>query len=64
VSVWDRRTWRALPQPHRFDVLDITSSEDVKKWARSVIETNGAPDLVINNASKRQEVCTVTWCQV
>ena len=50
-----------FPSPHRFDVLDITSSEDVKTWARSVIETNGVPDLVINNASICNDASKRSW---
>ncbi|MHC2071058.1 SDR family oxidoreductase [Bremerella sp. T1] len=37
--------------PHRFDVVDVTNWHDVKKWHRSVVETFGVPDLLINNAA-------------
>jgi NAD(P)-dependent dehydrogenase (short-subunit alcohol dehydrogenase family) len=42
---------RAHPAPHRFDVLDMTRADDVAAWARAVIETHGAPQLLLNNAA-------------
>ncbi|MEL7059185.1 MAG: SDR family NAD(P)-dependent oxidoreductase [Acidobacteriota bacterium] len=36
--------------PHRFDRVDVTDDEAVRRWAVSVLETHGAPDLLINNA--------------
>lgn len=41
---------RSFPAPHRFDVVDVSRPEDVRIWAAEVVETRGAPDLVINNA--------------
>ena len=35
---------------HRFDSVDVTQCDAVTAWAHSVIETHGAPDLVVNNA--------------
>jgi NAD(P)-dependent dehydrogenase (short-subunit alcohol dehydrogenase family) len=50
-----------FPIPHRFQALDVTSSKDVEKWAQSVIETNGIPDLVINNASICNDASKRSW---
>jgi len=36
---------------HSFDYLDVVSDEDVKGWARRVIASHGAPDLLLNNAA-------------
>ncbi|QDU29164.1 3-oxoacyl-[acyl-carrier-protein] reductase FabG [Anatilimnocola aggregata] len=37
--------------PHRFDVLDVSSEPDVRRWAESVLANSDAPDLLINNAA-------------
>ncbi|HIK43705.1 MAG TPA: SDR family NAD(P)-dependent oxidoreductase [Leptolyngbyaceae cyanobacterium M65_K2018_010] len=41
---------QAYPPPHRFAALDIGDDQAVKTWAASVLETDGEPDRVINNA--------------
>jgi NAD(P)-dependent dehydrogenase (short-subunit alcohol dehydrogenase family) len=41
----------AYGAPHRFDAVDVTDDGRVGEWAASVIETHGAPDLLINNAA-------------
>lgn len=46
----DRLT-REFGSPHRFDVVDVADHRSVEKWARSVLESHGAPDLLINNAA-------------
>ena len=51
----------SFPSPHRFDVVDVTSSGDVKAWARSVVDTNGVPDLVVNNASVCNDASKRSW---
>lgn len=37
--------------PHIFDVVDVSNDEQVKLWAKKVISTIGAPDILINNAA-------------
>ena len=37
--------------PHDFDTVDVASDEQVKAWARRVLKTHGAPDLLLNNAA-------------
>lgn len=41
----------ALGGPHRFDAVDVSDSAAVAAWATSVLETHGAPDLLVNNAA-------------
>ena len=36
--------------PHRFDMVDVASAEDVDSWAASLPAELQAPDLLINNA--------------
>ncbi len=36
--------------PHDFYEVDVASDEEVKSWASLVVNTHGAPDLLINNA--------------
>ena len=38
------------PSPHRFDTVDVADWSQVQCWAKAVLEQNGPPDLVINNA--------------
>jgi NAD(P)-dependent dehydrogenase (short-subunit alcohol dehydrogenase family) len=38
-------------EPHRFAVVDVVSNEQVAAWAREVMATHGAPDLLLNNAA-------------
>lgn len=40
-----------FPQNHRFDVVDVSSADDVAKWSSAVLRTWGTPDLLINNAA-------------
>lgn len=36
---------------HRFDVVDVAHKAAVKAWAAAVLQSHGAPDLLINNAA-------------
>jgi NAD(P)-dependent dehydrogenase (short-subunit alcohol dehydrogenase family) len=40
-----------LGDPHLFQVVDVASDVSVKNFAAHVIESYGAPDLLINNAA-------------
>lgn len=37
--------------PHSFDVVDVSRDEAVRQWAARVLESHGAPDLLLNNAA-------------
>ena len=37
--------------PHNFAVVDVASDEQVAAWARRVLASHGAPDLLLNNAA-------------
>lgn len=39
-----------FPKRHDFDVVDVTSDEEVQEWMGRLHKKCGAPDLVINNA--------------
>ena len=39
-----------LTAPHRFDTVDVTDAAAVLAWATAVLNSHGAPDLLINNA--------------
>ena len=34
-----------------FEVVDVAHPEPVEKWARKILDSGGAPDLLINNAA-------------
>ncbi|MGA9451494.1 MAG: SDR family NAD(P)-dependent oxidoreductase [Verrucomicrobiia bacterium] len=36
--------------PHDFEILDVAVDELVAAWAKRVLTTHGAPDLLLNNA--------------
>jgi NAD(P)-dependent dehydrogenase (short-subunit alcohol dehydrogenase family) len=40
-----------LGAPHRFDIVDVADDAAVKTWAKAVLASHGAPDLLINNAA-------------
>lgn len=37
--------------PHRFDVVDVGDDGQVSRWAKDLLKTHGAPDLLLNNAA-------------
>ena len=37
--------------PHDFSVVNVAADEPVKTWAERVLQSHGAPDLVLNNAA-------------
>ena len=39
-----------FPKRHDFDVVDVTSDEEVQAWVARLHKKCGAPDLVLNNA--------------
>jgi NAD(P)-dependent dehydrogenase (short-subunit alcohol dehydrogenase family) len=38
-------------RPHDFQVIDIAMDEEVKAWAKDLLKTHHAPDLLLNNAA-------------
>lgn len=37
--------------PHGFETVDVCDDRQVAQWARRVLESDGPPDLVLNNAA-------------
>lgn len=37
--------------PHRFAVCDVADSLAVERWSAEILEANGPPDLLVNNAA-------------
>lgn len=37
--------------PHDFAVVDVASDEAVQAWAKRILQSHGAPDLLLNNAA-------------
>ena len=37
--------------PHRFTVVDVVDDAQVAAWSRDILQTHGAPDLLLNNAA-------------
>lgn len=37
--------------PHDFAAVDVASDEAVKAWAKRILQSHGAPDLLLNNAA-------------
>lgn len=42
---------KAYPAPHFFDQTDVTKEENVAAFCHEVLATQGAPDLLVNNAA-------------
>ncbi len=36
--------------PHDFAVVDVSADEQVVAWAKQILKSHGAPDLLLNNA--------------
>ena len=41
---------RRFGKAHQFDRVDVASDEQVQAWAKRLLESRGAPDLLLNNA--------------
>jgi NAD(P)-dependent dehydrogenase (short-subunit alcohol dehydrogenase family) len=41
---------RQFPSPNQFTAVDVASDEQVAAWAKSILKTRGAPELLLNNA--------------
>ncbi len=44
------RLAKSYPNPHGFDVVDVTNAGQVARWADKVLK-DGPPDLLVNNAA-------------
>lgn len=42
---------KKLGATHAFDALDVTHDGDVAAWAKKILASHGAPDLLLNNAA-------------
>jgi NAD(P)-dependent dehydrogenase (short-subunit alcohol dehydrogenase family) len=42
---------RSFGRPHDFEVVDVASDEQVKRWASRLLSAHGPPDLLVNNAA-------------
>ena len=38
-------------KPHDFEVVNVASDEEVRSWARAILDSHGPPDLLLNNAA-------------
>jgi NAD(P)-dependent dehydrogenase (short-subunit alcohol dehydrogenase family) len=41
---------RRISSPHDFYMVDVASDDEVKSWASLLLNSHGAPDLILNNA--------------
>jgi NAD(P)-dependent dehydrogenase (short-subunit alcohol dehydrogenase family) len=42
---------KQFPAPNDFAVVDVSSDEQVAMWAKRVLQSHSAPDLLLNNAA-------------
>ncbi len=42
---------RRFGSPHQFDAVDVASDEQVQAWAKRLLASHVAPDLLLNNAA-------------
>jgi len=42
---------KQFPAPNHFAVADVASDEQVAVWAKTILATHAAPDLLLNNAA-------------
>jgi NAD(P)-dependent dehydrogenase (short-subunit alcohol dehydrogenase family) len=43
---------RKCPAPHDFTAVDVASDEQVGAWAKRVLQSHAAPNLLLNNAGR------------
>ncbi|MDB6039698.1 MAG: short-chain alcohol dehydrogenase [Verrucomicrobiales bacterium] len=41
----------SFPMPHTFEAVDVSQDDVVSRWAKKLLQSHGAPDLLINNAA-------------
>lgn len=41
---------RQYGPPHHFQAVDLTDEQTVQRWSAALMEANGVPDMLINNA--------------
>ncbi len=42
---------RSFAKPHDFEVVDIARDDQVRSWAKRVLQGHGVPDLLLNSAA-------------
>jgi NADP-dependent 3-hydroxy acid dehydrogenase YdfG len=42
---------KQFPSPNDFAVVDVSADEQVAAWAKRVLQSHAAPDLLLNNAA-------------
>src|SRR5215469_8104287 len=42
---------KQFPPPNDFAAVDVTSDGQVAEWAKRILSSHGAPDLLLNNAA-------------
>ena len=42
---------KTFPSPHAFESVDVSRDDAVSVWAKKLMQSHGAPDLLINNAA-------------
>src|SRR5664279_449354 len=45
------RLQKQFPAPNDFSVVDVAADEQVAAWAKMILATHAAPDLLLNNAA-------------
>jgi NAD(P)-dependent dehydrogenase (short-subunit alcohol dehydrogenase family) len=45
------RLQKQFPAPNNFSVVNVSSDEHVATWAKRVLQSHAAPDLLLNNAA-------------
>src|SRR5208282_6820396 len=45
------RLRKQFPAPHGFEIVDVAVDEQVAAWAKRILSSHGAPDLLLNNAA-------------
>jgi len=43
---------KQFPPPSHFATVDVSTDKQVAAWAKGILETRGAPDLLLNNAGR------------
>jgi short-subunit dehydrogenase involved in D-alanine esterification of teichoic acids len=42
---------KQFPSPNDFSIVDVSSDEQVAAWAKKILSSHAAPELLLNNAA-------------
>jgi NAD(P)-dependent dehydrogenase (short-subunit alcohol dehydrogenase family) len=51
---------KQFPAPHHFSIVNVADDAEVSAWAKKILQSHAAPDLILNNAALMNQ-CAPLW---